>query len=144
MGFSRQEHWSGCHFLLQGISLTQGWKLHVLHQQTDSLPLGHQWKWVTVTQSCPLNSAGQNTGVDGLSLLQAIFPTQGSIPGLLHCRWILYHLSHQGSPRILEWVAYPFSNISSWPRNWTRVSCIAGRFLPAKLPGKPHILVTMC
>ena len=41
---------------------------------------------------------------------------------------ILSHLSHEGSPRILEWVAYPFSRWSSWPRNWTRVSCIAGRF----------------
>ena len=35
---------------------------------------------------------------------------------------------HQGSPRILEWVAYPFSRGSSQPRNWTRVSCIAGGF----------------
>ena len=34
-------------------------------------------------------------------------------PGLLHCRWILYHLSHQGSPRILDWVAYPFSRGTS-------------------------------
>ena len=42
------------------------------------------------------------------------------------CRRILYSLSHQGSPRILEWVAYPFSRWSSWPRNSTRVSCIAG------------------
>ena len=57
-----------------------------------------------------------------------IFPTQGSNPGLPHCRWILYHLSHQGSSRILEWVAYPFSMGSSWPRNQTRVSCIAGGF----------------
>ena len=32
------------------------------------------------------------------SLLQGIFLTQGWNPGLLHCRWILYHLSHQGSP----------------------------------------------
>ena len=32
-----------------------------------------------------------------LSLLQGIFPTQGSNPGLLHCRWILYQLSHEGS-----------------------------------------------
>ena len=39
-----------------------------------------------------------------------------------------YQLSHKGSPRILEWVAYPFSRGSSWPRNRTRVSCIAGRF----------------
>ena len=43
------------------------------------------------------------------------------------CRQILYQLSQQGSPRILEWVAYPFSRRSSWPRNWTRVSYIAGR-----------------
>ena len=42
-----------------------------------------------------------------LSLLQGIFPTQGSNPGLLNCRWIPYCLSHQGSPRILEWVAIP-------------------------------------
>ena len=37
---------------------------------------------------------------------RGIFPTQGSNPGLLHYRWILYQLSHQGSPRILERVAY--------------------------------------
>ena len=45
----------------------------------------------------PWNSPGQNTGV-GLSLLQGIFPTQGSNPGLLHCMWILYYLSHKGNP----------------------------------------------
>ena len=43
------------------------------------------------------------------ALLQGIFPTQGCNPGLPYCRQILYHLRHQGSPRILEWVAYPFS-----------------------------------
>ena len=74
------------------------------------------------------NSPGQNTGVGSLSLLQRIFPTQGSNPGLLHCRWILYQLSHKGSPRILEWVAYPFSSGSSRPRNQTGITCIAGRF----------------
>ena len=42
----------------------------------------------------PWNSPGQNTGVGSLSLLQGFFPTQGSNPGLLHCRWILYQLSH--------------------------------------------------
>ena len=46
----------------------------------------------------PWNSPGQNTGVGSRSLLQGIFPTQGSNPGLLHCRWILYQLSHKGSP----------------------------------------------
>ena len=76
----------------------------------------------------PWNSPDQNTGVGSLSLLQGIFPTQGSNPGLPHCRQILYQLSHKGSRRILEWVAYPFSSGYSWPRNQTGVSCIAGRF----------------
>ena len=44
------------------------------------------------------NSPGQNTILGSCSLLQGIFPTQGSNPGLLHCRWILHQLSHQGSP----------------------------------------------
>jgi len=76
----------------------------------------------------PWNSPGQNTGVGSLSLLQGIFPTHGLNPGLPHCRRILYQLSHKESPRILEWVAYPFSRGSSWPRSPTRISCIAGRF----------------
>ena len=36
------------------------------------------------------------------------------------CRWILYQLSHKGSPRILEWAAYPCTRVSSWPRNWNQ------------------------
>ena len=74
------------------------------------------------------DSPGKNTGMGCHALLQGIFPTQGSNPGLPHCRWILYQLSHKGSPRILEWVAYPFSPGSSRPRNRTGVSCIAGWF----------------
>ena len=76
----------------------------------------------------PWNSSGQNTGVGSLSLLQGIFPTQESNPGLQHCRWILCQLSHKGGPRNLEWVAYPFSRGSSRSRNRTGASCIAGRF----------------
>ena len=45
------------------------------------------------------NSPGQNTGMESFSLLQGIFPTQGSNPGLLRCRRILYQLSHKGSRR---------------------------------------------
>jgi len=52
------------------------------------------------------------SGVGSLSLLLGIFPTQGLNPGLLHCRQILYQLSHQESPGMLEWVAYPFSRRS--------------------------------
>ena len=85
----------------------------------------------------PWNSPGQNTGLGSLSLLQGIFTTQGSNPGFLHCGWILYQLSHQGSPRILEWVAYPFPSKSSWPRNQTRVSVLQVDSLPTELPGKP-------
>ena len=87
----------------------------------------------------PWNFPGQNTGV-GISLLQGIFPTQGSNPGLLHCRQILYCLNHQGSPRILEWVAYPFSRGNFRPRNWTGVSCIAVRLYQQNyqnVPPKP-------
>ena len=101
------------------------------------------WVWslvvneVKVTQSCltlcdpmdsPWNSPGQNAGVGSLSFLQGIFQTQGSNPSLLQCRWILCQLSHKGSPKILKWVAYLFFSRSSWSRNWTEVSCIAGGF----------------
>ena len=47
----------------------------------------------------PRNSLGQKTGAGCLSLLQGILPTQGSNPGLPHCRRIFYHLRHRGSPR---------------------------------------------
>ena len=91
-----------------------------------------KWKWLSrvwlfVTQwlYSPWNSPGQNTGVDNLSLLQGNLPKPGieprsptlhvdSLPANLYC-----------NPRILEWVAYPFSR-SSWPRSTTKVSCIAG------------------
>ena len=61
----------------------------------------------------PWNSPGQNTGVGCHASIQGIFPTQGSIPGLPYCQRILYQLSHKRSPKILEWVAYPFSRESS-------------------------------
>ena len=89
---------------------------------------------------CPWNSPGKKTGLGSHSLLQRIFPTQGLNTGLLHCRKILYCLTHQGSPaakslqscltlcdpidssppgspvpgilqaRTLEWAAISFSN----------------------------------
>ena len=91
------------------------------------------------------------TGVGSHSLLQGIFPSQGSKPALPHCRQILYHLSYMEDPkvaqscptlcntmgyrvhgtlqaRILEWVAIPFSRGSSQPRDQTWVSCDASRF----------------
>ena len=92
----------------------------------------------------PWNSPGQNTGVGSLSLFQGIFPSQGSSPGLLHCRQILYQLSHKGSPRILEWVAYPFFSRTSRPRNQTRVSCIAGGFFTNRAIREAHSTLMNC
>ena len=116
-------HTGACFFLHM-------WRIYESHSVvTDSLqPHGLYSPW---------NSLGQNTGVSSLSLLQGIFPTQGSNPGLLHCRWILYQLSHKGSPRILEWVAYPFFSRSSPPRNWIGVFFIAGGFFTNRVTGEP-------
>ena len=88
----------------------------------------------------PWNSPGHNTGVGSLSLLQGIFPTQGLNPDLPHCKQILYQLSHKGSPRILEWVAYPFSSGSFRPRNQTGISYIAGGFFTTSAIRKAQII----
>ena len=84
------------------------------------------------------DSRGKTTGVGCPSLLEDIFPTQGAKPGLPHCRWILNCHNHQGSPRILEWVAYPFSRRSSLPRNQTMVSCVAGGFFTSGHTREAH------
>ena len=105
-----------------------------------------------VVQSCPTlcdpmdcgppgssvheDSPGKNTGVGCHVLLQGVFPTQGLNPGLPHCTWFLYHLSHQGSQWILDWVAYPFSR--GRPRNQTGISCIAGGFFISWSTRKAH------
>ena len=57
------------------------------------------------------------------SLLQGIFPPRDWTPGLLHCRWILYQLNHQGSPRILAWVAVVFSSESSFASSSCFLPC---------------------
>ena len=73
----------------------------------------------------PWSSPCQNAGVGSCFLLQGLFSTQGSNPSLPHCRQILYQLSHKGSPRILEWVAYPFSNriFPIQESNWSLLHC---------------------
>ena len=90
-------------------------KLAEKHYRVSPIDLP-KWKLVVSKSlqphglSSPWNAPGQNTGLGSLSLLQGIFPTQGSNPSLSHCGWILYQLSHKESPRILEWVAYAFSS----------------------------------
>ena len=100
----------------------------------DSAP---PWTIACPSLLCPWYSPGKNTGTGCHTLLQGIFPIQGLNPGLPHCRWILHCLRHQGSSRILEWVAYPFSRASSDPGIETRSPALHTGSLPAELPGKP-------
>ena len=103
--------------------------------------------WNPIDYSLPSSSVhgdlpDKNTGMGCHVLLQGIFPTQGSNPGLLHCGWILYQLSHQGSPRILGWVAYPIFKGTFPLRNWTGVSCFWGRFFTGLGTWKVHTTLT--
>ena len=105
MKFSRQEYWNrlSCpplgHLPKPGIKPTSlassalAVRFFITHATWE--------KWKSVTQLCltlysPWNSPAKNTGVGNLSLLQGIFPTQGSNPNLLHCRRNLYQLSQKG------------------------------------------------
>ena len=67
------------------------------------------WPYVPARLLCSWGFSRQNAVLGYHALLQGIFPTHGLNPRFPHCGWILYHLSHQESPRILEWVAYIFS-----------------------------------
>ena len=87
---------------------------------------------------CLWNSPGQNTGVGSRSLLQGDLPNPGIKSGLPRFRQILYQVNHKGSPRTLEWVAYPFSSGSSWPRNPTGSSALQAGSLPSELSGEPY------
>ena len=111
---SRPEYWSGPFPSPEGLP-NPGIEPRSPALQADSLSAEPQGK-------------PKNTGAGSLFLLHGILPTQGLNPALLHYRQILYHLSHKGSPGILEWVAYPFSMGSSQPRDQTQVSYITGRF----------------
>ena len=97
---------------------------------------------VCVAQSCSthcdpmegsplsMNSPGKNTGAGGHSLLQGIFPTQESNLGLPHCRQILYHRSHQGSP-LSSLVAHHMSS------GYGNAPIQGGKFSGAKKPVTP-------
>ena len=63
---------------------------------------------------CPWDSPGKNSAVGNHSQLQGIFLTQGSNPGLLHCRHILYHLSYQGSPFCREQKCVPLGDVHTY------------------------------
>ena len=86
------------------------------------------------------DSLGKNTRVGCHALLQGIFPTKGLKPDLRYCRWILYHLSHQGSLRILEWI--PSSRDLPNPGIKPGSPALQADSFPAELPGKLTCLLT--
>ena len=85
------------------------------------------------------DSPAKNTRMGSRALRQGIFPTQGPNPSLPHYRQIVCHLSQQGSPGIVEWVAYPFSRGSSQPGIEWGSPALRVDSLPAELPGKPKL-----
>ena len=132
MEFSRQEYWSRLPFPSPGDLPDPGIEPGSPALQADSLPSeppGNPPKVVANSlgphrRYSPWNSPGQNTGVGTLSLLQGIFPTQGSNPGLTYYRQILYQLSQKGSPwasntqikqdNVLEYFAHTRLSCSDW------------------------------
>ena len=95
--FLRPEYWGGYPFPSPGDIPNPRIEHRSPMLQADSLPAEPQGK-------------SKNTGVGTLSLLQGIFPTQESGQGLLHCRWILYQLSYQGSPKV-PWSEVKWSEV---------------------------------
>ena len=148
MGFSRQEYWMGCHFLLQGIFLTQWLNpcfLHLLH-------------WSEFSQSCPTLCNPMGCSLSG-SPLHGILQASPTLTGdylpltlLVSPKYLIkvnekvkvlvaqilcgpMYFSPPGSSvhgilqtRLLVWVAIPISKGCSWPSDRTWVSCIAGIF----------------
>ena len=122
--------WFTCAFWFFMVSIILDWHLIIYELfQRNNFCCSSLFSEAKVTQSCPTlcdpmdytvqrNFPGQNTG-EWVAFLFSRGSSQieGSNPGLLYCRWILYQLGQKGSQRILEWVAYPFSSRSSWPRN---------------------------
>ena len=143
MRFPRQEYQSGLPFPAPRDLPNLGIKpASPALREVKWKSLTHVWLFATPWTIQSKDFSRPDTGVGSLSLLQGIFPTQGSNLGLPHCTQILYQLSHKGSLRILKWVAYPFSSRSSQPRNPTGVSCLAGRFFTnwaMREAIKPHL-----
>ena len=142
---------------LLGIRGTWWWRFLLIFgylSKACAYSLSHVRLFVTLLDCSPPGSSvhgifsDKNIGVGCHVLLQGLFPIQRSDPALLYCRQILYHLSHQGSQRILEYLAYPFSRESSWHRNWTGiqtgVSCNSGRLLPSCVTREALYVCKLC
>ena len=99
-------------------------QLHSQYAKTPWLAWYEKWKWKS-----PSHVRLMPEYWSGYPFLSpGDLPNPGIKPRSPALQQILYKLSHKGSSRLLEWVAYPFSSGSSWPRDWSGVSCIAGGF----------------
>ena len=132
--FSRPEYWSGQLFPSPRDLPKPGTEPKSLALRADSLLAETQGK-------------AKNTGVDSLSLLQQIFPTQESNQGLLQCRRILLSIDLSGKPKWKSlshvWLfAVPWTIQSmkySRPNDWSGYSSLSGIFPTQGLnPGLPH------
>ena len=112
--------------------------------QVIVLVLGHVQLFVTPWTVAP--QAPLSMGIFQARILKwvampcsrGIFPTKGLNPGLLHCRWIIYQLSHQGSPRVLGWVVWLLSSGDlSNPGIELGSPALQSVCLPTELPRKP-------
>ena len=123
MGFSRQEYWSGLPFPSPGDlpkqnNFMRGEKKPTFSFESESvshsvISSSLQLHGLYPTRLlCQWDSPGKNTGAGSHALLQGIFPTQGSNLGLLHCRQILYCLSHQGRPLLF----FIYNWLNKWPK----------------------------
>ena len=103
------------------INIWMGWDTCSRHLVSNSKILMHCeneserriWLFAAPRTHSLWDSPGPSTGGGGLSLLQGIFPTQGSNPGLPHYRRILYQLNHQGSP-LIHWVHCQRARLCAW------------------------------
>ena len=110
----------------KGSSQPQGSNPRLLYWQVDSLPQSHQgkvneWSDLILGHSVMSNSCNP----------MACSPPGSSVHGILQAR-------------ILEWVSIPFSRGSSWPRDWSWVSHIAGRFFTIWVPREAQISRGVC
>ena len=110
IGFSRQEYWSGLPFPSSGALPDPGIEPRSPALQAILYQLNYMFAAAAKSlQLCPTLC----DPIDGS-------PPGSPVPGILQARK-------------LEWVAISFSRGSSWPRDWTQVSCIAGNSLPTEL-----------
>ena len=104
--------------------------------------LSHIWLFATPWTVWSMEFSGPEYWSGYLFPSPGDIPTQGlnpGLPGLPHCRQILYQLSYKWNPRILEWVAYPFCSGSSQPRNLNQPGSptLQADSLRTELSGKP-------